>query len=120
VVPEARKTDPRALAAQLEREARLIEKKVESGGYLVALDGSGKEYSSNDLAQWLDSLINRGISTVTFLVGGYLGIPGRVVKATDLKLSLSKMTLPHELARVVLLEQIYRVATILKGFPYHR
>ena len=88
--------------------------------YLAVLDSLGEELTSPQLASSLADLMNRGVSEVTFLVGSHLGIPKRIKNLADLKLSLTKLTLPHELARVVLLEQIYRAVTIIKGLPYHK
>ncbi len=64
--------------------------------------------------------MNRGVSEVSFVVGSDLGIPERIRDLADLKWALTKLTLPHELARIVLLEQIYRAVTIIKGLPYHK
>lgn len=120
VVPELRKTDPRQTEAQLKREARSVENKLRSGTYLIALDERGEQMTSRQFAGMLDHLMNRGVSEVTFLTGGYLGIPEELMTKAEKTMSLSRMTLPHELARVVLLEQTYRAVTILKGMPYHK
>lgn len=119
-VPELRKTDQRQKSTQLEREAQLIEKKLSDRTYLVVLDEQGREYTSVELASVLQRLMDQGISEMTFLVGGSSGIPDKIKCLADMRISLSKLTLPHELARVVLLEQIYRAVTIMKGLPYHK
>jgi 23S rRNA (pseudouridine1915-N3)-methyltransferase len=120
VVPELRKTDPRQADAQLRREARAVESRLPSGTYLVALDERGEQMTSRQFAGFLERLLNRGVSETTFLIGGYLGIPEELKTKAEKTMSLSRLTLPHELARVVLLEQTYRAATILKGMPYHK
>ncbi len=119
-VAEARKSDPRQLAAQLEREARQLEKKAGSGAYLVCLDPAGEQVSSRQLAALLEKWMLQGVSEVVFVIGGPWGVAGRLREAARQLLSLSRLTLPHELARVVLLEQVYRAATLVKGLPYHR
>ena len=119
-VPDFKKSDPHQERAQSEREAQQIEKALPPKTYLAVLDSLGEELTSPGLASSLAALMNRGVPEVTFLVGSHLGIPQRIKDRADLKLSLTKLTLPHELARVVLLEQIYRAVTIIKGLPYHK
>jgi len=119
-VPEAKKVDPRKHAAQLDREAQLLGKKIGSNSYLVSLDANGEEWTSEGFAGFFEKMMNRGSSEIIFLGGGYLGIPGVLLDRSDVSLSLSRLTLPHELARVVLLEQIYRSFSIIRGLPYHR
>ncbi len=86
---------------------------------LVALDPAGRAMDSAAFARWLERLQNSGPRDLVFLVGGAEGLPEEVRRGTEL-ISLSKLTMPHELARVVLLEQIYRAFTILRNFPYPR
>jgi len=119
-VPELKKSDPRSIAAQQDRESRLIERKLDKGTFLVALDEKGKELTSVQLAGSLRTLLDRGVSNITFLVGGFMGIPSTILQKSDLRMSLSRLTFPHELARVVLLEQFYRSLSIIKNLPYHR
>ena len=120
VVPEARKVDPRKYASQLDKEARLLEKKIGLKSYLVILDEKGKEFTSRRFADFFQGQMNRSTSEIVFLAGGHLGIPGRLSERADLILALSRLTLPHEMARVLLLEQIYRSFSIIRGLPYHR
>ena len=86
---------------------------------LVLLDARGKQLSSEQLAEFLRQHQDRGTQSLLFAVGGPDGFSDTARVAASFQLSLAKMTLPHELARVVLLEQLYRVFTILKGHPYH-
>jgi len=120
MVPDLKKRDPRQQNAQLIREARQIEKKLPEKTYRVVLDSEGKEFTSPALASFLEKLMNRGVSEVAFVMGGHLGVHEMVRKSADQKMSLTKLTLPHELARILLLEQIYRAVTIIKGLPYHK
>jgi len=86
---------------------------------LVLLDSRGKQMSSEEFAKFLDQHQQRGTQYLWFAVGGADGFSEEARKTAATQLSLGKMTLPHELARVVLLEQLYRAFTILKGHPYH-
>jgi 23S rRNA (pseudouridine1915-N3)-methyltransferase len=86
---------------------------------LVLLDSRGKQLSSEELAQFLGDHQSRGTQQLLFAVGGPDGFSAEARRAASFQLSLGKMTLPHELARVILLEQLYRAFTILKGHPYH-
>ncbi len=119
-VPELKKKDPRQRKSQMSREAELINSKMSPGTFLIVLDETGEQMTSRQLSRFLSDQVTRGISDLTFLVGGHLGIPEAVRTRANQTLSLSKMTLPHELARLVLLEQTYRAATILTGMPYHK
>ncbi len=87
--------------------------------FLIALDSKGKQLSSEDLAQFLRKHQESGSASLLFAVGPADGFGEQVLEKTSFTLSLGKMTLSHELARVVLLEQLYRAFTILKGHPYH-
>lgn len=119
-LPELKKTDVRQRPSQFSREGSLIEKKLSPGGWLVVVDEAGEQRSSQELAGYLEGALNSGVPELTFLVGGYLGVPDKTKDSAHLRLSLGRLTLPHELARVVLVEQVYRAVTILKGLPYHR
>ena len=108
------------IAAALEKEAAEIEKKIPSGAKVVAMCVEGTPKSSPELAQQLQTWANAGVSRVCFLVGGSYGMAGRVKEKADLRLSVSKMTFPHHLFRVMLAEQIYRAFTIQEGSRYHK
>ncbi len=102
---------------ELTSEAALL--KQAERAKLVVLDSRGKQFSSEELARFLEDHQNRGTQTLLFSVGPANGFSEQARRAAAAQLSLGKMTLPHELARVVLLEQLYRAFTILKGHPYH-
>ena len=85
---------------------------------VVALEVGGRTLSSRDFAKWLGRAENESVQTVVFLIGGAYGLPQAISKKADLKLSLSAMTLPHRLARLLLAEQVYRAFSILRGEPY--
>lgn len=103
---------------ELGGEAALLKKAVR-GVHFVALDARGKQMTSEELAQFIAEHQNRGTSSLLFAIGPANGWSGEALKAASTQISLGRMTLPHELARVVLLEQLYRAFTILKGHPYH-
>ena len=108
------KAEEAVRAAEGERILRRCE------GYVVACDVRGKEMSSEAFAEKLGSLMSGGSSTLTFVIGGSLGLSAGVLGRADLRLSLSRMTLPHRLFRIVLLEQIFRAFTIMHGETYHK
>lgn len=111
-----RRSREEILAAEEERLTR----RVPTGSYLVALDRErGKRVSSEDLARRLASLGVSGRSNLTVLIGGPLGLSSRLLSRTDEAWSLGEITLPHALARVVLLEQLYRAVKIERGEKYH-
>lgn len=89
-------------------------------GYTVVLDERGRPMDSLKFAKWLERLTIDQPHGVTFVLGGDMGLDDAVRKRADLLLSLSAMTLPHQLARVVLLEQIYRACTLMRNIPYHK
>ena len=106
----------RALAA----EAAAIREKLPRGGAVIALCIEGTELSSEALSKKLAQLASAGASQLTFLIGGSFGLHPRVKQRADLRLSMSPMTFPHHLARVMLLEQIYRAYQIDAGTRYHK
>lgn len=108
------------IAAALEKEAAEIEKKIPSGAKTVAMCVEGTQKSSPELAKQIQTWANVGVSRVCFLVGGSFGLDERVKAKADLRLSVSKMTFPHHLFRVMLAEQIYRAFTIQEGSRYHK
>lgn len=94
--------------------------RVPDGAKVIVLHRPGRTWSSEALADYVREAGLRGTSALAFLIGGAYGLSPAVLDRADLALSLSAMTLPHELARLVLAEQIYRAGTILRGEPYHK
>lgn len=122
-IPEQRLGDDpgeKEIAAALEKEAAEIEKRIPAGAAVVALCVEGKGMSSPALAAQLKNWMNAGRSRICFIVGGSFGMSGRIKARADLRLSVSEMTFPHHLFRVMLAEQIYRAFTILEGSRYHK
>jgi 23S rRNA (pseudouridine1915-N3)-methyltransferase len=106
-------------ARKLDEAQRLL-KTASSASLKIALDGSGRHYPSEIFAKLLGKQADSGVKTCAFLIGGPDGHGSELLEAADFKLSLGVITLPHGLARVILIEQLYRAATILTGHPYHR
>jgi 23S rRNA (pseudouridine1915-N3)-methyltransferase len=87
---------------------------------VVLLDERGREMDSRALAGFLEKHMLAGTSQITFVIGGHAGVSERVKERADFMLALSRMTLTHEMARVLLIEQVYRAFTILRGLPYQK
>ena len=103
-----------------EKEGKKILSKIKDHSYVIALAIDGKNLSSEELAETINKLGVRGISNITFVIGGSLGLSDEVLSRADYKLSFSKMTFPHQLMRLILLEQVYRAYRINNGEPYHK
>jgi len=103
-----------------EIESKLILEKLNQSSFVCLLDVKGRSISSHDLAETIEKWQNRGLKEITFVIGGAEGVASRVVERADYSLSLSFLTFTHEMARVVMLEQLYRAFTIIKGFPYQK
>ncbi|MDD6880294.1 MAG: 23S rRNA (pseudouridine(1915)-N(3))-methyltransferase RlmH [Firmicutes bacterium] len=106
--------------AVIEEEGKTILKHVKDGSYVISLEILGKNLTSVELAEKMEELPLMGKSHVTFIIGGSLGLSKDVSKRADFKLSFSKMTFPHQMMRVILLEQVYRAFKINKNEAYHK
>jgi 23S rRNA (pseudouridine1915-N3)-methyltransferase len=106
-------------AGQKKKEGEMILSQLKPEDYLVALDEYGKEWSSEGLSSFLEQRAMDGTRTIVFLIGGAFGLDESVLKAARMKWSLSKLTFPHQLVRLILAEQVYRACTIMKGEKYH-
>ena len=115
-VQDEKDSRPDALTIEGER----ILKNLRSSEFVVTMEISGNDLSSEQLAGKMAKLAVKGISDMAFVIGGSNGLHGSVSKRADFKLSFSKMTFPHQLARVMLLEQIYRAYKINQGGKYHK
>lgn len=108
------------IAAGLEREADVILSKIPKGSWLCVLTPEGKEMSSEKFAEKLSGIKTGGKSAACFLIGSSFGISPRVKAKADFRLSMGKMTFPHHLARIMVLEQLYRAESIQAGSRYHK
>jgi 23S rRNA (pseudouridine1915-N3)-methyltransferase len=122
-IPEEKRpaaATPAVERAAVEREGVRILAAIPAGSYVIALDIQGQDWSSVALAEALERWELEGRSAVVFLVGGDLGLSPEVIQRCDLRLSLSNMTFTHPMARLLLVEQIYRAFRIIRGEPYHK
>ena len=122
-LPETRLPDdpsPAEISAGLEKEAVLIQGKIPKGAWFCVLTPEGKNLSSEDLAEKIAQVKVSGKSSACFLIGSSFGIAPQVKSAADFQLSMGKMTFPHHLARIMVLEQIYRAEAIQAGSNYHK
>ena len=119
VVAPARLPDARAPEAR-EREAAALERRLPDELELIALTREGERWTTRALADYLDDMRTYGRPGAAFAIGGAHGLAPRLLDRARARLALSAMTLPHEVARLVLTEQLYRAATILRGEPYHK
>ena len=103
-----------------DKEGERLLSHIKDTAYVVALAIEGKMISSEELAELIDGLGVRGESHIQFVIGGSLGLSKKVLERADYKLSFSRITFPHQLMRVILLEQIYRSYRIVNGEPYHK
>lgn len=103
-----------------EKEGQRILSLIRDDAYVIALAIEGKMLDSEELAERIEKLGVSGISQIVFVIGGSLGLSAQVMKRADYALSFSRMTFPHQLMRVVLLEQIYRSYRIMNHQPYHK
>ncbi|HAL64221.1 MAG: Ribosomal RNA large subunit methyltransferase H [Bacteroidetes bacterium 38_7] len=100
-------------------EAALLEKNLDPESFVVLLDEKGKKFTSIEFAQFIQQKMNSGIKNLTFIIGGAYGFHERIYQIADEKISLSSMTFPHQLVRLIFAEQLYRALTILNHEPYH-
>jgi len=120
VVKEEKIVSTRSGQIIKQKEANRILNKIPKGSYVIAVDRTGEQISSEEFAEYLQMKMNEGLGKITFIIGGTLGLDNRVLKSATKVLSLSFMTFTHEMSRLILLEQVYRAFTILKGTGYHK
>jgi 23S rRNA (pseudouridine1915-N3)-methyltransferase len=118
-IPAGPRSGPRGAQAALRIEAKRLLVALRPKEFVVALDERGDEFTTRELAAWLEAR-RQAARDVAFLIGGPDGLDPEVIKRADFKLSLSRLTLPHALVRVLLTEQLYRAQSLLENHPYHR
>ncbi len=118
-IPDIRNTRNMPQIEQKNREGRSQLAAITDDDYVILLDEHGKEYTTRNFATRFEGLLMSGKKRILFLSGGAYGFSEEVYKRADEKLSLSQLTFPHQLVRLLFLEQLYRVFTIIKGEPYH-
>lgn len=119
VIPELKNTKGLSQDEQKKREGELIQKNLQPGDYVVLLDEHGSERSSMDFASWIQKKMAAGPKRLVFIVGGPYGFSDAIHQKGNEEISLSRMTLSHQMIRMFFVEQIYRAMTILNGEPYH-
>ena len=103
-----------------QKEAERLLKYIREDAYLITLEIGGKQLTSEEFSEKIEKLGIQGTSHIIFVIGGSIGIGKAILEKSDYALSFSKMTFPHQLMRVILLEQIYRGYRIMSGEPYHK
>ena len=106
--------------SRAEVESKRILEKVNQSNFVCLLDVKGRSITSHELAEKIENWQIRGLKEVVFIIGGAEGVASEVVERANFSLSLSFLTFTHETARVILIEQLYRAYTIIKGFPYQK
>lgn len=104
---------------QKTKEGELIIQSFQAGDFVVLLDECGKEFTSVRFAEYIEKKVHAGLKRLVFVIGGAYGFSPAVYEAAHEKISLSKMTFPHQLVRLIFIEQLYRAMTILQNEPYH-
>jgi 23S rRNA (pseudouridine1915-N3)-methyltransferase len=118
-VPDIKNTRNMPVQEQKMKEGKKIIESVSSDDFVVLLDERGKELRTIEFSGWLEKVLMLPKKRIVFIIGGPWGFPDEVYNRAEFKMSLSKMTFPHQLVRLLFLEQLYRVFTIMKGEPYH-
>ncbi len=119
IIPDIKKTKNLSEKQQKELEGELILKKLKPTDKLILLDEKGYEFQSVEFSRFIQKKMNSGIKQLVFVIGGPYGFSEEVYKNATGKVSLSKMTFPHQMVRLIFIEQLYRAFTILKREPYH-
>jgi len=118
-LPDLKNTKNMPIQEQKFKEATKILKSVSDDDYIILLDEKGREFTTVEFSKAMGKMILLQKKRIVFVIGGPWGFSEAVYSKADLKMSLSKMTFPHQLVRLLFLEQLYRVFTIIKGEPYH-
>lgn len=119
VIPDIRNTKGMTKDKIKDEEGKLILDQISPADLVVLLDERGRESTSRDFAEWIQKQMNSGRKKVVLVIGGPYGFSQAVYNRGNSLMALSKMTLTHEMAKLILTEQLYRAMTILKGEPYH-
>ena len=102
------------------KEGRQVLEKIKQDEFMILLDLHGKMYDSESFSALLDTTFTSGKSTITFVIGGSLGVSKELVERANVRWKMSDLTFPHQIVRILLLEQVYRAFTITKGITYHK
>ncbi|HUR12065.1 MAG TPA: 23S rRNA (pseudouridine(1915)-N(3))-methyltransferase RlmH [Flavitalea sp.] len=119
IIPSPKNLSHLSMPEIKKKEGEAILKSIQKEDFLVALDENGKQFNSLLFAKFLQDKTNAGVRNMVFVIGGAFGLDDEIVKRANHNLSLSSFTFPHQLVRLILAEQIYRAATILRNEKYH-
>jgi 23S rRNA (pseudouridine1915-N3)-methyltransferase len=118
-IPELKNTKNMPSSEQKIREGKMILQSLDTSDYIILLDERGKEFRTMAFSELLGKILMLPKKRIVFVIGGPWGFSEEVYAKSDLRMSLSKMTFPHQMVRLLFLEQLYRAFTIIKGEPYH-
>lgn len=118
-IPDIRNTRNMTSAELKSREGEKILRFIKNDDYIVILDDKGKEFSTIEFSAWIEKTLILQKKRLVFVIGGAWGFSEEVYKRADMRLSLSRLTFPHQMVRLLFLEQLYRAFTVIKGEPYH-
>lgn len=119
IIPDIKNTRSITTDAQKEEEGKLIISQIQPSDFVVLMDEKGKEYTSREFSDWLMKQMSSGLKRLLLIIGGPYGFSKDVYSKANYKIALSKMTFTHEMAKLLITEQIYRSMTIQRGEPYH-
>jgi 23S rRNA (pseudouridine1915-N3)-methyltransferase len=118
-IDELKNSGALSIQEQKIREGRKILQRLGSDDYIVLLDEKGRKFRTVEFAEWMEKTLMISRKRIVFIIGGPWGFSEEVYEKADFRISLSEMTFPHQLVRLLFLEQLYRIFTILRGEPYH-
>jgi len=118
-LPDVKNTRNMSVQELMMKEGEKIIRSVNKDDFVVVLDERGKEFRTIEFAAWLEKTLLLPKKRIVFIIGGSWGFPGEVINRADMRLALSRMTFSHQVVRLLFLEQLYRVFTIINGDPYH-
>jgi len=119
VIPDIKNSQNLSVDQQKVKEGEMILRSFQPSDYIVLLDEHGKEFTSVEFAEYIEKKTRTSVKRLVFVIGGAYGFAQTVYEAAYEKIALSKMTFPHQLIRLIFIEQLYRVMTILHNEPYH-
>lgn len=119
VIPDVKNVKNMSQAQQMDKEAELFLKQINSQDFVVLLDEKGKEFRSMEFSDYLTKKMVAGVTHMIVLIGGPYGFAEKIRERSNFLISLSKMTFSHQMVRLFFAEQVYRAFTIMKGEPYH-
>jgi 23S rRNA (pseudouridine1915-N3)-methyltransferase len=119
IIPDIKNTKHLSVEQQKAKEGELILRSFQAGDCIVLLDEKGKEFTSVKFAEYIERKAHTGLKRLVFVIGGAYGFSPAVYDAAHEKIALSKMTFPHQLIRLIFIEQLYRAMTLLQNEPYH-